>query len=337
MYLQGILLWLNLKVTESKWYVIFFERYFIKKAILEKYDKVTKGLLRDRIFTIEDYRRALRKRRKFVFVDVREAHEYKVSRISGAIPKDVFERNYAKYSGHAVIFYCTIGLRSIYYLESLQKEEKYEGMEFYNLAGALLLWIVEDMAIVNDGGVTNVIDVHKVDWNIIPNSYRVSNVNRSFEISELKYKLDGIYLKARQNFIGIPEVNVLNCMELEKKDKEVVYVDVREKYEYDVSRIPKALFVGDFEKVIAKDPDKFKDKVLIFYCTVGFRSGKYLKKYADEHAVAGHEMYNLEGSILQWVANDFPLEDDKGQSKSVHTHKSQWGLVPSDYNAVYQN
>jgi rhodanese-related sulfurtransferase len=71
-----------------------------------------------------------------VLVDVRSPQEQYVAMIPGAISVAEFERDRQKYSGFAIIPYCTVGYRSGLYAQKLQQQ----GWQVFNLEGGILAW-----------------------------------------------------------------------------------------------------------------------------------------------------------------------------------------------------
>ena len=80
-----------------------------------------------------------------------------------------------------------------------------------------------------------------------------------------------------------------------------------------------------------------KDKRLVVYCTIGYRSGKY----AMELAKQGIKAENLEGGVLAWtfVGGKFLVKDAKGEwmeTNRVHVYDPEWNIVHPDYVGVVQ-
>jgi rhodanese-related sulfurtransferase len=108
-----------------------------------------------------------------------------------------------------------------------------------------------------------------------------------------------------------------------KKMSDALILDAREKKEYDVSHLPNAVFIGynHFEKEVMKDVDK--KKPIVVYCSIGYRSekiGEKLKKLGFTN------VYNLYGSIFEWINEGNTVVDNQGNStKKVHTFNKNWG------------
>ncbi len=101
-----------------------------------------------------------------------------------------------------------------------------------------------------------------------------------------------------------------------------IYLDAREKEEYDVSHIPKARYIGYDNFDISSIMDLPRDKPIIVYCSIGYRSDKIGKKLEK----AGFtNVYNLYGSIFEWANRGFLIVDNKNKpTKRLHTFNKKW-------------
>ena len=107
-----------------------------------------------------------------------------------------------------------------------------------------------------------------------------------------------------------------------------VIVDVRAKAEADVSIIPGAITKSEFER----DAEKHQDKLVIAYCTVGYRSGIY----AQELSTEGWNSCNYKGSILDWCEKQLPLMTTDGrETNRVHTYSARYAAAQG-YEAIYK-
>ena len=95
----------------------------------------------------------------------------------------------------------------------------------------------------------------------------------------------------RLNFLLSGSVPFIEVADLKLKEDAVI-LDTRAKEEYDVSRIPGAIYVGpDFDQQ-AIQALELGNSELVVYCSVGYRSEKYGEKLIQ----AGHtKVYNLYG------------------------------------------
>ena len=119
---------------------------------------------------------------------------------------------------------------------------------------------------------------------------------------------------------SVPSISVKKLCQ----DSPEIYtlLDAREYEEYNISHIPNALYVGydDF------DIDRIKtvsyDEPIVVYCSVGYRSEKItnrLRKSGYKH------VYNLVGSIFEWVNQGHPIEDQHDNpTKTLHTYNKEW-------------
>ncbi len=112
-----------------------------------------------------------------------------------------------------------------------------------------------------------------------------------------------------------------------KPDPKFVLVDVRASEESNVSMIPGAISKNHFEKNI----EQFRDRTVIVYCTIGYRSGLYATNLIED----GFAAKNFKGSILAWCAAEQPLVTPAGKpTNRVHTYSSKY-KVPATYKAVW--
>jgi rhodanese-related sulfurtransferase len=107
-----------------------------------------------------------------------------------------------------------------------------------------------------------------------------------------------------------------------KKMPNAVLLDARERTEYDVSHLPKAVFIGynNFEKNILDNIPK--DKPIIVYCSIGYRSEKIGEKLQK---MGFKNVYNLYGSIFEWINEGNEVVDNQGNvTHKVHTFNKAW-------------
>ncbi|SES88520.1 Rhodanese-related sulfurtransferase [Nitrosomonas marina] len=107
---------------------------------------------------------------ELVLVDVRTPEERRISVIPGAITKDDFEENPAKYQNRTVVVYCTIGYRSGQYTRQLRQQ----GLDAYNLSEGILGWAHIDGRLVNDQQqTTRQVHVYSRPWNLAVKNHTV--------------------------------------------------------------------------------------------------------------------------------------------------------------------
>lgn len=114
-----------------------------------------------------------------------------------------------------------------------------------------------------------------------------------------------------------------------------ILVDVRSKEERNISMIPGAIAVEEFEALMKTSSDQLKSQLIIPYCTIGYRSGKYGTQLIEKHGFTN--VRNGEGIVL-WTYQGADLvtmkEDSLVPSKVVHTFGSAWNLAADDYSTV---
>lgn len=140
-------------------------------------------------------------------------------------------------------------------------------------------------------------------------------------------RVEELYQKYRRSFPGIQSLTVEELLELQKGSRAVVLVDVREPREMEVSMIPGAIDASTFER----DADSYRGAIVVPYCTVGYRSGRYTEKLQNQ----GWDARNLEGSILAWTLAGLPLEDAEGPTKNVHVYGRTWDLAAQGFSTVW--
>jgi rhodanese-related sulfurtransferase len=99
-------------------------------------------------------------------------------------------------------------------------------------------------------------------------------------------------------------------------------LDVRTRAEYAVSHLQGARHVepGAPAAVI----NEGKDRPIVTYCSVGYRSGAFAKKLSD----AGFtNVVNLEGSIFRWANEGRPVFRGSRKVNEVHPYNRTWGML----------
>ena len=121
-------------------------------------------------------------------------------------------------------------------------------------------------------------------------------------------------------------VPIMSCSELSKLSKEekngVVLLDARELKEYEISHIPGAEHIG-YNKFLKEKLDHVdKDKKIVVYCSIGYRSEKIGEKIID---LGFTNVFNLYGSIFEWVNQGQKIENIKDQeTDELHTYNKKW-------------
>ena len=108
---------------------------------------------------------------------------------------------------------------------------------------------------------------------------------------------------------------------------DVVFLDARERPEYETSHLPGARYLGFSMPDTTAVASLSRDTPLVVYCTVGYRSARL----AQELRQAGFErVYNLYGSIYAWRLAGLPLVNATGPTSNIHTFNRKWGRFIPD-------
>ena len=109
---------------------------------------------------------------------------------------------------------------------------------------------------------------------------------------KLEGRLRVAVLKATKD-LKSPVIKALELLAI-LEDTNLVLIDVRQPPEQEVSMLPHAITPAEFAARFRRGIPK--EKRLVVYCTIGYRSGKY----AEELAKQGIKADNLEGGVLAW-------------------------------------
>jgi sodium/bile acid cotransporter 7 len=139
-------------------------------------------------------------------------------------------------------------------------------------------------------------------------------------------KIEAVYARSRRLFPEVPELTVEELDRLSSSTP-VILVDVRAEKEQEVSMIPGAVSAQEFERF----SDRYTGKTVVAYCTVGHRSGLYVKKLL----VQGWQAFNLKGAILAWTHADRELVDQHGPTRRVHVAGSKWSFEADGYDPIW--
>jgi rhodanese-related sulfurtransferase len=148
---------------------------------------------------------------------------------------------------------------------------------------------------------------------------------------KLEGKLRVAVLNATKNL----KTPVIKAPELKAilEDTNLVLIDIRQPHEQAVSMLPHAITTAEFAARFRQGIPK--EKRLVVYCTIGYRSGKY----AEELAKQGIKADNLEGGVLAWsfIGGKFLAKDPNGnriETNRIHVYDKEWNIVHPDYQAV---
>jgi sodium/bile acid cotransporter 7 len=144
--------------------------------------------------------------------------------------------------------------------------------------------------------------------------------------AEKKEAVYRMYAEYKKDFPAVRDVSPQQAMEWLRQER-VVFVDTRKPAEMAVSMLPIAVSQQDF----LSNPDQYKDKTAIGYCTISYRSGVF----AREMAKKGITVVNLEGGMLAWLLEGGKVYDKSGKEvKRAHVYGDKWNLAPAGYESV---
>ena len=115
--------------------------------------------------------------------------------------------------------------------------------------------------------------------------------------------------------------------------KNAIFLDSREKEEYNVSHIRNGIYVGYDNFDLSALKNVAKEAEIIVYCSIGKRSEKITQKLNK----AGYtNVSNLYGGIFEWVNQGNEVVDVNNKSTNkVHAYGKFWGQWLDKGEKVY--
>jgi len=133
-----------------------------------------------------------------------------------------------------------------------------------------------------------------------------------------------VMLKHNVKELTVPEVTTR---------KNAIFLDAREKKEYDVSHIKKAVYVGYDHFNLAAVKNVAKEAEIIVYCSIGKRSEDITQKL---NKAGYNNVSNLYGGIFEWVNQGNEVVDVNNKSTTkVHAYGRLWGKWLDKGEKVY--
>ena len=118
---------------------------------------------------------------------------------------------------------------------------------------------------------------------------------------------------------NVEEISVEDAANVHGK---AVFLDSRAKKEYTISHIKGAKWIGYDEFDANKLKGISKDKKIIIYCSVGYRSEKITKKL---NKLGYKNVSNLYGGIFEWVNQGEKVYNNEDVATlKVHTYNKAW-------------
>lgn len=116
-------------------------------------------------------------------------------------------------------------------------------------------------------------------------------------------------------------VPYISAQSLSIKYSQYVVLDARTRAEYEVSHLPRAIWVGEqLDTTLIKDVST--DQPIVVYCSVGVRSEDYGTALIN---LGYRRVYNLFGGVFNWKDADYQVVNLSGQpTDSVHVYSNKW-------------
>lgn len=128
----------------------------------------------------------------------------------------------------------------------------------------------------------------------------------------------------------VPNVSVATVQQAEN----ILYLDAREREEFEISHIPGAIWVGYDDFDISRVEGLDEDQQIVVYCSVGYRSGKVAAQLQDSGFA---NVENLYGGIFEWSNQGLPLVDSSEvKTQKVHGYGPTWGIWVKEGEVVYR-
>lgn len=114
---------------------------------------------------------------------------------------------------------------------------------------------------------------------------------------------------------------VIGVDSLIRNYEKYLILDARSLEEYNLSHLPGALYIG-YHKPQWEVLDTIdKNKEILVYCSIGYRSEKITEKLIKK----GFNATNLYGSLFEWVNRNQIIFDENGTpTKKVHGYSRSW-------------
>jgi rhodanese-related sulfurtransferase len=104
------------------------------------------------------------------------------------------------------------------------------------------------------------------------------------------------------------------------KDEKAILIDVREFFEFRKSRLKGAINIPSSGNMEFAADTIDKECGLFLYCTTGFRSKRVAKRFCEK---GFGKVYSLEGGIVGWKKERFPLDPSRRRKVASSLRSSQ--------------
>jgi rhodanese-related sulfurtransferase len=142
--------------------------------------------------------------------------------------------------------------------------------------------------------------------------------------SDLEWK--AIRQTVRQRFPGVTQISPAELSERLRAsgDRQPLLLDARSAAEYAVSHLRGARLASDEAQALEALKGVPKDRPLVAYCAVGWRSSALAEKLKAQGYT---QVSNLEGSIFAWANEGRPVYKGEQPVAHVHPFSEKWGRL----------
>jgi len=149
--------------------------------------------------------------------------------------------------------------------------------------------------------------------------------------------LEGVHNKILKEFEGIEHIHSKELVAMSIND--VVLFDVRQHEEFLVSHIQGSIWLDPdmtLSQFSKEFKDQLKDKTIVFYCSVGWRSSKMASDVQRFVARSkAKATYNLTGGVFAWHNQGLPLVDQYSKdTTNIHPYNFFWGSLILDKKSI---
>ena len=142
--------------------------------------------------------------------------------------------------------------------------------------------------------------------------------------------LGKIHQSIKASYPNMPHISPAQ-LEKQLASDELLIFDTRPLEEYNVSHIAGAIQIepdATPEHFSAKFGESLKNKRIIVYCSVGWRSSILGTRLENAALSAGAvSIQNLEGGLFGWHNDNRPLVNQSGTTSKIHPYNPYWGRL----------
>ena len=142
----------------------------------------------------------------------------------------------------------------------------------------------------------------------------------------------------RRQFPTVKNITVADLKQKIDNEDDILIIDTRTEEEYNLSFIPNAKLLSyKSEKTeiaeFLRQNEVEKKEAVVCYCSLGYRSSVLAEKIQDSRPDLQVEIYNLEGSIFQWVNSNLGVSNPSGETlHCAHPYSYMWGILGLRYS-----